>query len=64
MGQQQGKIRETCQNCAHQDGCLRKGLLVFFLFIATGREKELPGRLADLDIRAHCGSWQPKCEKE
>ncbi len=57
-------MNERCQNCANHNGCLMKGALIFMLFIQTGRVRELPPNLDDLNIRAFCNHWKQEKEGE
>ncbi len=55
---------ESCRNCANHNGCLMKGALIFMLYIQTGRVRELPPNLEELNMRAFCSYWQREKEGE
>jgi hypothetical protein len=41
-----------------------KGTLIFMLYIQTGRVRELPPNLEELNMRAFCSYWQREKEGE
>lgn len=47
---------ESCKNCAHYPGCLTHSAAIFFYFVATGRDRELPADKSDFNARGFCGS--------
>ena len=47
---------ESCKNCAHYPGCLTHSAAIFFYFVATGRDWELPADKSDFNARGFCGS--------
>lgn len=49
---------ETCQNCALREGCIRRDLAIFQLFIATGRDDEVPEPQEKVNIRPGCPDWK------
>lgn len=50
--------KETCQNCALREGCIRRDLTIFQLFIATGRDDEVPEAKEKVNIRPGCPNWK------
>ena len=55
---------EMCKNCAHREGCLIKGGLVYMLYIQTGRSDELPADPDDINVRPFCNLWTADEKKE
>jgi len=47
-----------CGACRHNAGCLVKGMLLFRLFIMTGRDSEYPEHVDALDMSSVCGRWE------
>lgn len=54
--------KETCQNCAIMEGCIKRDLTIHQLFIVTGRDQEVPWAKAKLDLRPTCQDWRKKEE--
>lgn len=53
--------KQCCATCRHDPGCLKKGLMVFLLFIQTGRDRELRrGPNGDLREGFCCPEWEAK----
>ena len=52
---------QCCATCRHDPGCLKKGLMVFLLFIQSGRDRELRrGPNEDLQEVFCCPEWEAK----
>lgn len=47
----------SCLNCIHKDVCLKRSLLIFQTFIATGRYDEVADAQKGLDIGGGCENW-------
>ena len=53
--------KQCCATCRHDPGCLKKGLMVFLLFIQTGRDRELRrGPNGDLQEGFYCPELEAK----
>lgn len=52
------KEKERCQNCAHKETCIMRGVTIFNLFIVTGRTAGLPEAMEKLNIRPSCQNWE------
>lgn len=50
----------SCKTCLHDPGCLKKGLLIFLLFIQTGRDRELSYDTNGLATGLACPNWEAK----
>lgn len=53
-------MKESCVNCKHRNGCLRRDAAIFFLFIATGRDYMVPEARESMNIRPSCDQWAPQ----
>lgn len=52
-------MKETCQNCKHLDGCLLRGVIIYNLFILTGRDESVAEARRKINVRPSCGSqWE------
>ena len=54
------ETKKGCKNCAHEAGCLKKGLMKFFLYIVPGRDQELQRIENDPDQDFLCPDWKEK----
>lgn len=52
-------MKESCLNCKHKAGCLRRSTTIFMLFIATGRDDMVPEAQENMNIRPSCDHWAP-----
>ena len=49
---------QYCKTCKHRLGCLTKGMMIFFLYIQTGRDQELRHIQNDPDKHLGCPNWE------
>lgn len=54
------ETKKGCKNCAHEAGCLKKGLMKFFLYIVPGRDQELRRIENDPGQDFLCPDWKEK----
>lgn len=52
--------KKGCKTCAHEAGCLKKGLMKFFFFILPGRDQELRHMEKDPGKDLLCPEWEEK----
>lgn len=52
--------KRCCRTCRHDPGCLKKALIIFFLFIVTGRDQELSYDENGLVTSVSCPDWEGK----
>lgn len=53
--------KQCCATCRHDPGCLKKGLMVFLLFIQSGRDWALHrGPNGDQQEGFCCPEWEAK----
>lgn len=52
------KQDRCCKTCRYRSGCLSKGLMIFSLYIQTGRDQELRHIQNDLDKYLGCPNWE------
>lgn len=50
--------KQCCATCRREPGCLRKGLMIFSLYIQTGRDQELRRIQHGLDRQLGCPNWE------
>lgn len=51
-------MKESCLNCAHKDGCLMRSMMIFQLFIVTGRDNMVREAKENMNIRPNCNNWK------
>lgn len=47
----------SCLSCPHKEVCIKRSMVVFSLFIQTGRYDEVKDAQKNLDIGADCENW-------
>ena len=50
---------ESCKNCAHYPDCLTNSAAIFFYFVATGRDRELPADKSKKKMRTEVPNERP-----
>ena len=60
MDAKNGRTRKGCKTCRHDPGGLKKAMLSFFLYIQTGRDRELRKVQNDPDLDFLCPDWEEK----
>ena len=51
-------LEKSCLNCALKDDCLKRALTIYYLFITTGRDGEVPKAQEELNIASDCDHWE------
>ncbi len=53
-------MKHRCNTCGIRAGCLKRSLLIFFLYIVTGRSRELTQEIKDnISVEDDCCDWVP-----
>jgi hypothetical protein len=52
------EVPQSCTTCKHRPGCLKRSLLIFLLFIQTGRDRELSYDKDGLATDLVCQDWK------
>ena len=56
--------KESCLTCARKDGCIRRSTTIYLLFVATGRDKDVPEARETLNIRKDCENYMRRSGDE
>lgn len=47
-------MEKSCLNCLHKDVCLQRSLVLFELFVTSGRYNEVEDAKVKLDVSGDC----------